>query len=109
MHRSRRQLSARSASFTWRAKGLFLQPMTYSAYGWSLQCVTSWTAAEDRFAEARPAQVIERHLRVLDNIMQDGDDLRLLALDPAHDPQRVKDVRQALLVLLPFVRLGCDL
>src|SRR4051812_11584567 len=41
--------------------------------------------------------------RVLDHVMEDGNNLGLLALDAHHRPQGMEDVGQPLLILLAFV------
>ena len=56
-----------------------------------------------------PEEVVGRHRGVLDHVVEDGDDLRLRALDGRHDPQRVEDVGKPLLVHLARVRPGRDL
>jgi hypothetical protein len=64
---------------------------------------------DHRLGESLPAQVVGRDRRVLDHVMQDGDDPGLRPLHAVHDPQRVEDVRQALLVHLALVGSGGDL
>src|SRR5271166_1618285 len=51
----------------------------------------------------------EIHMTNLDHVMEDGHDLRRFILHGVHDPERVEDVRLAVLVLLPLVGSGGDL
>ena len=60
----------------------------------------------DLLAEAGLPQVVGGDRRVLDHVMEDGDDLGFLALHAHHRPKRMQDVRLPSFVLLSFMGLG---
>ena len=56
---------------------------------------------DDFLAEAHAAQIVQRHVGVLDDIMQHGDDLLGFGLHLRHDTQGMGDVGRAAFIDLP--------
>ena len=86
-----------------------LAPNDVIGVGLALAVGQALHGCEDSLVETFSPQILGRDRSILDHVMEDGHDLRRFTLHGVHDPERVEDVRLAVLVLLPLVGSGGDL